>query len=241
MSLVLNFSRNISSGLFAVCMLAATGISAQTADEIAGKYVEAIGGRDVIGKVTSLSMEGSTSVMGNDAPTTVTVLNGKGYKNEMEFNGSKIIQSVNEKGGWAINPMSGADAQAMPDEAYKAGREQMFVGGPLFDYAAKGNTLTLQGKEDNSYKIAVVNKDKIESTYFIDTATYLINKIVRKGMANGQETTITIKYSNYKKTDKGLVVPYQADIDLGQFQLTTVYSRVDVNKAVDPSVFVMPK
>ncbi len=34
----------------------------------------------------------------------------------------------------------------MPDDVYNAGKGQINVGGPLYDYAAKGNKIELFGK-----------------------------------------------------------------------------------------------
>lgn len=219
-----------------LCTLA---VHAQTADEIVAKYVDAIGGKDKIKQINSVYLEGNLQMMGNESPTVVTVLNGKGYKTETDFNGQKMVQCFTDKGGWAINPMSGGNPEAMPEDAYKAGREQMDVGGALFDYAAKGSTLTLQGKEADGYKLLLVNKDKIATTYYIDPATWYVTKILKKGNMMGQEVDITIKLSDYKKVD-GYAMPYTIATDLGQFALSTTIKKVEVNKPVDPSVFNMP-
>ena len=47
-------------------------------------------------------------VMGNQAPVVEQLLEGKGFKSEIDFNGSKIIQCYTDKGGWSVNPMAGA-------------------------------------------------------------------------------------------------------------------------------------
>jgi hypothetical protein len=226
--------------LMIAASIATVSLHSQTADEIVAKHIDAIGGKDKISQITSIIMTGSVNVMGSDNPTTVTILNGKGYKSESDFNGQKAIQCYTDKGGWAMNPMGGGGAQAMPDEAYKAGKEQMNVGGALLDYAAKGSTLTLLGKEGSTYKLKLVSKDKTESTYFIDAATYYISKIIRKGEMMGQPVEITIQFSDYKKTDAGYVVPYSLNMDLGQFQLATTFTKIEVNKPVDAAIFTMP-
>jgi len=65
------------SSLLVLTAFIGLSASAQTADEIISKHIDALGGKDAIAKVTSLYMEGSMQVMGNEAPTTVTVLAGK--------------------------------------------------------------------------------------------------------------------------------------------------------------------
>ena len=110
--------------LFALAaLLAFTTLRAQTADDIISKYVTAVGGKDAITGVKSLIIESSVSVMGNDIPSTTTIVVGKGYKNESDFQGTKMVQCFSDKGGWMLNPMAGAATPtALTDEQAKAGK-----------------------------------------------------------------------------------------------------------------------
>lgn len=222
---------------------AQTGDPAPKADEIVGKYVAAIGGKDAVGQVKSLYMESSVAVMGNDSPSTTTVVDGVGYKSETEFNGSKLVQCLNDKGGWMINPMTGAtDPAPMPDDQYKARKGDIYVGGPLYDYAAKGSKVELLGKDGDAYKIKLTTKDNVDSTFLIDPKSFLVTSATTKGEMQGQEVEITTKYSDYRKTDVGFLVPYAIDLDFGgQFQLAIAVKKVEVNKTFDPAIFEMPK
>ena len=181
--------------------------------------------------------------MGNDAPVMTTVLNGKGFKSETEFNGSKIIQALNDKGGWMINPMAGSTtAQALPDDQYKAAKEQIYVGGELFNYTANGGKAELLGKEGDLYKIKLTTKDSSETTYFVDAATYYVKKAVKKGDMMGQTVEITISFSDYQKTDFGFVIAHKIDTDMGgNFSFSATVKKVEINKEVDPKIFEMPK
>jgi hypothetical protein len=220
--------------------------SAQTADDIINKHIDAVGGRANISKINSIYEEGTMQVMGNEAPNTITILNGKGYKSETDFNGSKIVNTITDKGGWMINPMAGAtDATALPADQYKNLKEQLYVGGPLLNYAANGFKAELIGQEKvgtvNAYKIKLTSKDSTETTYFIDPTTYYLIKAVRHGNAMGQEVEITATFSNFQKTDAGYTMPFTTDLDFGgQFQLSTTFKKVEINKPVDPKIFDMP-
>lgn len=234
--------RKFTRLLLPVLLFTSVALQAQTADEVVSKYIDAIGGKELIKKVNSLYLEGSVSMMNNESPTTVTLLNGKGYKTESEFNGQKMIQCYTDKGGWTVNPMSGGNAEAMPDDMYLAGKEQIDVGGALFDYAAKGSTVTLQGKDKDGYKLLLVTKDKIPTTYYFDPTTGYITKLIKKGNMMGQEIEISIALSDYKKSDMGYVIPYAVETNLGgQFTFTTTIKKIELNKTVDPVIFAMPK
>jgi hypothetical protein len=221
---------------------AATAAPTLTADQVVARYVDAIGGKEAIGKVKSISMETSVQVMGNDAPGKTVVVDGVGYKNETSFNDTKIVQVYTAKGGWQVNPMAGiSDPTPLPDDQYKAGKEQIYIGGSLYEYAAKGSKVELLGKDADTYKLKLTNKDNLETTYVIDAATFLIRSTVRQGKMQDQDVDITSSYSDYKKTDTGYMVPSTIGVDFGgQFQITVSVTKVEVNPAVDPAIFDMP-
>ena len=229
----------VKFALLSACVLLLTNPThAQTADEIVGKYIDAIGGKEKLGQIKSLYAESSTEVMGNEAPGKIYMVNGKGYKSELDFNGQKIIQCFTDKGGWNVNAMSGSATPApMPAEQYKYGKNQIYAGGPLYDYAAKGNKVELQGKEKNDYKLKITTADKAELTYYIDANTYYVSKTVSKTNFQGQDITVTITYSDYRKTDFGTFHPYKVETDLGQYQLTANITKLEINKDIDPKVF----
>jgi hypothetical protein len=252
--------RRICEGMVVLSLAATLTLSAQTgqpsaattptgaqvapsADDILARHVDAVGGKAAIGQIKSVTMESSVQVMGTDAPGTTTILYGVGYKQETNFNGTMIVQCYNDDGGWQVNPMAGVSSPTpMPDDQYKNGKDGMYIGGGLYDYAARGSKIELVSSSDDGYKIKLTNKNGVESTFTIDPKTYLIKALARKGQMQGQDVDIVISYSDYRKTETGYLMPYQVDVNFGgQFQMSIAVKRIELNKTIDPAIFAMPK
>jgi hypothetical protein len=224
----------------AALMALTTTLRAQTADDIVNKYVAAIGGKDALSSVKSLILENSVSVQGMDLTSTTTILVGKGYKNETEFQGTKMVNCVTDKGGWVLNPMMGAPTPtALPDDQAKAGRIQTLVD-PLANYAANGYKVELIGQDTADYKLKMTGNG-VEVTYYINMKTYLADKLVNKGSVGGQDGETTISFSDYRKTDAGILYPYATAIETPQYSLAMTIKKLTVNPTVDPTAFDMPK
>jgi outer membrane lipoprotein-sorting protein len=238
----MNSSRSILVSLF---VLPFTFLQAQTADEIVNKHVDAIGGKAVIEKIKSLIIHSDLSVMGTTLTSVSTTLVGKGFKNVANFNGQEIIQVVTPTGGWMVNPLAGqTDPQPLPDDQVKAAQSALDAGSDLFNYTAKGSKVELVGRETvegvNTYKLKLVDKDSKATFYFLDPTTYYIIKREATTNINGEDVTAISTFSNYKKTDFGLVIPYTTISNQG-FEITISVTNVEFNKEVDPKIFEMPK
>ncbi len=189
-----------------------------------------------------MTIDGSMEVMGNSAPNKITIINGKAYKSEMSFNGQNIVQSITDTGAWMINPFMGSSVPtAIPAEQYGAMKDEIFIGGSLFSYKSNDANVQYAGMENIDGKPAkkiVFTKDSVSTTYYIDSATnYVDEKIVS---ASGQTTTV--KYSNYKQTDAGVLMAYNEELTIPQgMTINYTINKIDFNKPVDTSVFAMPK
>ncbi|CAN5613355.1 hypothetical protein BH10BAC2_BH10BAC2_06050 [soil metagenome] len=232
------------------CLLSLTAlvmvimVRAQTADEIIAKHIEAVGGKETITKITSVIIESGTEVMGNQSSAKTYIVNGKAYRNELDFNGQSLVQVVTDKGGWAINPFTGgSDPAAMAPEEFNSNADLIYAGDPLVNYAANGGNVELAGQEKigdiNAYKIKYTNKYNVEILYYIDPATSYIIQASKKANVMGQEVTVNTTLSNYQKTDFGIMMPYTINIDMGQFAMQINTKKVEINKAIDEKIFEM--
>jgi hypothetical protein len=232
--------------LLITVLFCAAPVYSQTVDEIISKHLDAVGGKDKLTGLTSVYMEGTVEVMGTSGTTKSTILNGKGSRSESELGGQQVVNVYTDKGGWQINQFAGmSDPQAMTDEQFKAGEDQIYIE-PFLNYAARGGKAELVGQEKvgtvNAHKIKYTNKDGAVTTYFIDPATFHVIQISATANNMGQEVEVKSTYSDFQKTDYGLVVPHTIDVDFGgQFTVTSKLQKVEVNQPVDASIFEMKK
>ena len=224
-----------------VALIGSTTCYGQTAEDIVAKNIDAVGGRDVVNATKSVVITSNLEVMGNDVPSTTTILAGKGFKNETEFNGTKIVQAVSDHGGWSINPMAGqSTAIAMSEEDVKSAQGQLSPV-PLANYAANGGKIELAGSDSADYKINFSNNSPLKVTYYINKKTYLIDKADIHTVVGGNPIDATAMFSDYRKVDNGLLIPYKVERDMPQYTLNFTVQKVEVNKDIDPAVFEMPK
>ena len=134
----------------------------------------------------------------------------------------------------------------------KAQQGELDVRGGLVDYAAKGSTVELLGKEKvgeaDAYKIKLTPKSGNEVIYYIDAKTWYLLRETRKGAMPGggggggggarpggnSDGTINIDYSNYQKSADGFVFPYTVSFGFGS---SMNYEKIEVNKPIDEKLY----
>lgn len=243
----MKFLRMPVTALAALTFTFAVQAQTPTADEIVSKHIEAIGGKDKISSLKSIVVDAEMDIMGTGAPSTTTILFGKGQLSEINYNGQKIVNCVTaDKGGWSINPLMGqVSAEPMPEDQVKASQPQLTAGGSLYNYAANGYKVELAGQEEingvKAWKLQVTTKEGASFTHFIDPTTYYILRTIAKANVGGNPIEQGINFTDYKKTEVGYVMPYAYSIEMPNgMSLNVTVKNVTVNKAIDPKIFDKP-
>lgn len=191
----------------------------QTADEIINNHVNAMGGKDKLLSIRSLTMSGVALMNNSEVTTTITKVQDKLYRSESNFGMGSFVILITPDKGWSMSPRSGGAWEAMPEDRVKSQQYQMDCSGPLTNYAAKGHTAELLGKEavegKSCYKIKLTLKTGNDITYYIDSATWYILRETTKSMmmggggrpGGGGTGEAVTNYSNYEKTEDGFIFP----------------------------------
>jgi outer membrane lipoprotein-sorting protein len=231
--------------LVLAALLVSVAAQAQTADEVVAKYITAKGGADKLAALKTIRMSLEMAVMGNALSATTTVASGKGSRTEIDAMGQTITQAFDGTKGWMINPMMGSsDPQELPSEMNSSMADQIDLGGDLNNYAAKGLTVELVGKEKlegkDVYVLRVIKKDGSTNTHYIDASTYQDIKTVVKAKVQGQDIEAETFLGDYQTVD-GYTFPGTTETtnpQAGRIKIKT--TKIEINPTVDEMMFKMP-
>jgi hypothetical protein len=157
-----------------------------------------------------------------------------------------VVQAYDGKAGWQMNPF-GERKDATPVSAEEARNvaESADMDGPLVDWHAKGNRLTLLGRDTvegrPAYKIKVTEHDGVERTIFVDVGTGL--KVKWEGLLpiGGRPTLFASVFSDYRKV-QGLKLPFRirSKAEGSPTGQEIVFERIELNPDISDARFAMP-
>ena len=229
-----------------VALLSIATLHGQTADDIIKNYFENTGGYEKWKAMTSQQATVTTSLQGMEFSGTVYSKAPNKMKIEVDVMGTKMIQAYDGETAWWLFPMqTGPDPQPMPAEMAESMTEQEFEL-PFVDYAEKGNTVELMGKEEvegtETFKMKVTKKNGKVQYYFFDAEYFvpiLIRAPIESGPAKGQNAETYL--SDYQEVD-GLMLPFFTEVKVGgQTAQKITMKDVKINQELDDKMFVMPK
>ncbi len=215
-----------------------TQLNAQTADEIIGKYITAIGGKDKWSQVKSMKVNGYIEVQGIKINFTQQAVHETGVRVDAEFQGQKIIDITTPTMGWSQNPFGGKSTlQPISGEELQQKLDELDIQDEFVDYAKKGSSVEFIGKDEEDgnefYKIKMVTKNKNETVYFFDVNTFLIYKEEKTVKQQGQEMKMVTKLLNYKTIPFGIKIPHKSE-QMGQVLVT---DKFEINPVIDLNIF----
>jgi hypothetical protein len=89
----------------------------EEAEEVIAKYIQAIGGKENLLKINSMTLEGSGDAgrFGVEMPITIHIKNPGKNKVEIAIMNQKMVRATDGEISWAVNPFMGkGQAQQIP-------------------------------------------------------------------------------------------------------------------------------
>ena len=231
--------------VFILCLVFVQFANGQSVDDIIDQYITARGGKEKLLGIKSIYFEGTRQMMNNEVEVKVTKVDGKLNRVDFEFGGNSGYTIVTPDKGWTYIPMRSDKPEEIPADRLKTMQDQLDISGPLVDYSAKGYKAALQGKETanetEAYKIVLTNAGGKETTFFIDTKTYMLVQTKQMGEMgvpnNAGPKEIITDFNDYKDV-KGIMFPHTIKTEgqgMGAGSMT--FDKIEINKPVDESLY----
>ncbi len=232
-------------------LLAASAVQAQNPDEIFAKYFQNTGGLDKWKAVKTMQMDGKYALVayGIELPIVSYSKAPNMARRELDFQGLKVSPfTYDGTTAWKLMPAEAGGSGApekMSDEEAKDMILDADMDSPLIDYATKGHTAELMGKETiegtECFKIKFTRKTgKVEYYFFEPENSVLIMlRTTVKDPLMGEVEMDTF-FSDYKEVG-GLMVPHSNDVkNKGTSVQKVTWEKIQINAPIDEKVFAMP-
>jgi outer membrane lipoprotein-sorting protein len=234
--------------LFALCAFFSSPASAQTADEIVSKVLNARGGLDKAKAVQSERISGTIYFSPELYGPFVAEFKRPGkMHNEVTIQNKTVVRTINGKGGgWVVNPFAGKDSpEAMSADEIRDAKNESDFDGPLIDSKAKGMTIELGGTEKvdgkDTYILKVTHQDGTISNYSFDAKTYLLAKWSGADTVNGEAVTRETLFHNYRDVG-GLKFAFELVSNSPGTEVTQriVVEKIELDPRIEDSHFDKP-
>ena len=221
--------------------------SAQTAEELVAKNIQAHGGLEKIKAVNTIRMTGRIYVMGFYAAVGMEKKRNNLLRQTFTVQGMTQVQAYDGSTGWQISPFGGRrDPEYMGEDDTRDLMEESDIDGPLVDYQAKGNKVEYLGHDtvdgDDVYKLKVTLKNGDVIYYYLDPDTYLEIRREKQQFIRGSVRETSEDLGSYKAV-AGVYYPYSIETsvkgDPSQHVVITI-DKIEVNVPIDDSDFKMP-
>jgi hypothetical protein len=238
--------------MLGLCLVAvAFPASAQDAQTLVAKNLEARGGAAALDAIKTLSFEGRTIAPGDFELSYKAVQqrtgDGAAIRYDFGVQGLDIVQAYDGHEGWRINPFQGRkDAERMSADDARQLADAALIEGPLLASRHDGSRVEYLGRDDFdgtlAYKLKVTQKDGDEFTYWLDPDTFLEIKVEETTRIRGAQQTSDTELGDYEKV-AGVYFPMSIESwNEGQSdqRQRTVIATGTANAPVSASLFAEP-
>jgi hypothetical protein len=222
-----------------------------TAPQIVEKNIAARGGLNAWRKVQSMTWIGyleSTSASAPSLPFSLEMKRPNKERFEVRTQSQPTVRMYDGTSGWTLRPARDGKPELEPftREELDFAHDEQVIDGPLIDYAAKGNSITLENIDEidgrKAYRLSVRLPSGSIQHVWIDAQNFLDIKYDREFHDRlGRTNTVTVFYRNYQTID-GLQVPLVIENTANNGRTTEriVIAKILLNPPLDNQMFTSP-
>lgn len=167
---------------------------------------------------------------------------------ELEFAGKTAVQVYDGKSGWMLRPyLNRTDWEPFTAEQAQAQASVPELEGPLFDSAAKGTKVEMEGVEQvdgrSAYNLKLTLKNGDVRHVWIDAHSFLDVKVEgTPRRLDGKMRAVWVYQRDFRSV-QGLMVPFALDTAVEGYrgEHKMVIDKVAVNPKLDDALFERPK
>jgi outer membrane lipoprotein-sorting protein len=224
----------------------ASVLSAQTAEELINRNLQAKGGIDKIKAIRSLRATGKLQQGGLTAQVGALAMAPNLLRQSYTIQGMTQIQAYDGSTGWKIAPFDGRkDPERLGEDELRDIVEDAIFLGPLVDYKAQGSRVEYLGKDlldgDDVYRLKVTLKNGDIYYYYLDPETFLEVRMEKVQFIAGVVHESVIECGSYKLV-AGVYMPFTYETGSKQSpeRSKITYDKIEPNVTLDPAEFKMP-
>jgi hypothetical protein len=167
---------------------------------------------------------------------------------ELEFAGKKAIQVFDGKNGWMTRPyLNRDDWEPFSKEQTESQIGKWDVDGPLFDYAAKGTKVALEGVDkvdgQDSYRLKLTLKGGKVQHIWIDAHSFLDVKVEgAPRRMDGHMHPVYVYQRDFRTVQGAVLVPFVMETVVDGYPDThkMLIEKVGLNPKLDDALFTKP-
>jgi outer membrane lipoprotein-sorting protein len=221
-----------------VLLAGASGVSAQTVDELVAKNIIAKGGLEKLQAVQTVKQTSRLTMQGSVATVTVYGKRPNLVRQEIKLGDKTIIHAFDGTTPWIINPLTGASTpMIVTGPQADVTRELSNFDSPLMYYKTRGYRVDLVGLETlgdrKVHHLKMVDKRNQTQHLYLDAETGLEAKLV----VDTESGPMAQEMSDYRDVE-GIKVPFLVKTSMnGVAQSEIRLDKVEFNVKIDDALF----
>jgi hypothetical protein len=221
-------------------------LSAQTADDLVSRNLQAKGGADKIKAIRTLRYTGKVQQGSFIVQMSADSMAPNLLRQNYTIQGMTQVVAYDGKTGWKIDPFEGRkDPQLVGEEELRDLIEDANFFGPLVDYRAQGNQIEYVGKDtidgDDVHRLKITLKNGDIYYYYLDPETFLEVRIEKVEFIRSAVKESVIECGSYKQV-AGVYMPFTIEVGRKQSaeRSKITFDKIEPNVTLDPAEFTMP-